>query len=344
MERGTARVRVPRRDGRGYGRGVMKWVRDQVRRHGGKLSLLVGVMLLGAAVGLIVAYWCWLTDGQAGSTAVRNVGLVLGGAIALWIAGWRAVVADRHAGTAQADLLNKRYRESAEMLGSEMLAVRLAGIHALRRLAEEHAEECHIQAMRLLATLVRHPGSDPRGMAIGGRREDVEIAIRAISACREQQHNTDLARGVDLQKADLRWALLQSVNLSSAPVPEALMDLDLRRLPPPELAELTHVNLMLADLLGARLDHARLRRAILMGSNLAGTTLEGADLSGTFLSSGAPPTRGLTQVQLDRALADPEDPPKLDGVKDADTGKQLVWRGRTLDGEPHPNPPPIPDA
>ena len=33
------------------------------------------------------------------------------------------------------------------------------------------------------------------------------------------------------------------------------------------------------------------------------------------------------QYQLDAARADPDNPPKLDGVLDAETGKPLVWRG-----------------
>ena len=40
---------------------------------------------------------------------------------------------------------------------------------------------------------------------------------------------------------------------------------------------------------------------------------------------------GLTQDQLDMARADPDHPPKLDGVKDAITGEQLIWRGKPLD-------------
>ena len=41
-------------------------------------------------------------------------------------------------GAGHRDLRNKRYQESSEMLGSDVLAVRLAGIYALQRLAEDH--------------------------------------------------------------------------------------------------------------------------------------------------------------------------------------------------------------
>ena len=39
---------------------------------------------------------------------------------------------------------------------------------------------------------------------------------------------------------------------------------------------------------------------------------------------------GLTQAQLDVARSAPENPPELEGVLDAKTGEQLVWRGRPL--------------
>ena len=112
-----------------------------------------------------------IEDGkESHSTTIRNVGLVVGGVIALVIAVWRGLVANREAHTAEADLGNTRYREGAKLLGSGVLAVRLAGIYALRRLAEDHPEEYHTQVMRLLAAFVRHPTTDPNDTGISGQR------------------------------------------------------------------------------------------------------------------------------------------------------------------------------
>ena len=47
------------------------------------------------------------------------------------------------------------------MLGNEVLAVRLGGIFALQRLADEHPERYYVQIMRLLCAFVRHPTGDP---------------------------------------------------------------------------------------------------------------------------------------------------------------------------------------
>ena len=70
------------------------------------------------------------------------------------------------------------------------------------------------------------------------------------------------------------------------------------------------------------------------GACFSGTKLDGVDLSNASFSrpsssaDGEPDrlAKGLTQQQLDTAFAAVE--PRLDGVKDAKTGKQLVWRGQ----------------
>ena len=55
------------------------------------------------------------------------------------------------------DLLNERYQTGARMLGDEVLAVRLAGIYALQRLAEEDRQQYHVQVMRSLCAFVQFP-------------------------------------------------------------------------------------------------------------------------------------------------------------------------------------------
>ena len=105
---------------------------------------LATVILLVVGVLLSVAFWEWLRDGtyslESRGTTIRNLGLLIGGAITLVFAIWRSLVAERQADaaqrqadTAQQELLNERYQKGAEMLGSNFLSVRLGGIYALRR-------------------------------------------------------------------------------------------------------------------------------------------------------------------------------------------------------------------
>lgn len=342
----------------------MKWVRDRVRRHGGKLSLLVGLALLGAAVGLIVAYWGWLADGQPGSTAVRNVGLVAGGAIALWIAIWRGIVANqqaraadqqakanqhqaeaalrqakaglRQAETAQADLRNRRYQDGAAMLGDEVLLVRFAGIYALERLAQDVPEEYHIEGMKMLCAFVRNPTRD--GSLEGDKmRVDVQAAMDAICSChaRHLGLEADADFELDLRQADLRGLVLTAQDLSnSTNLSEAQLDSAYLRgvkLMGAQLiaAELRGVDFLAANLSGADFTYANLHDALLQEANISGALFALPLASDETPAPGS--ATGLTQTQLDLARADPDNEPYLEGVLDAETGEQLEWRGWTLD-------------
>ncbi len=98
-------------------------------------------------------------------------------------------------------------------------------------------------------------------------------------------------------------------------------------------AILRRADLSGAWLSGANLTNANLSRSILHGTelwaaNFTGANLLGADISGAIFSDRLEgPAVGLTQAQIDSAMADPDDPPILDGVLDAETGQPLVWRG-----------------
>ena len=186
-----------------WGRNVVRFV--WARR--GWLVLLVLVVATGVGIWaginnwdwLSTTFWEWLRGGpgsvESGSTTIRNLGLIIAGVIALPLAIWRSIVAQRQANTAQQNLLNERYQQGAEMLGSEVLAVRLGGIYALERLAEEHPEQYHVQIVRLFCAFVRHPTNDERTEADSDvereeprLREDVQTVMTAISTHHERRN------------------------------------------------------------------------------------------------------------------------------------------------------------
>ena len=72
------------------------------------------------------------------------------------------------------------------------------------------------------------------------------------------------------------------------------------------------VNLTGANLKICKADRCDLEDALLIHTNLSGADLEGC--------------KGLTQKQLNEAVADSDNPPKLEGVVDANTGNSIVWR------------------
>ena len=317
-----------------------------------------------ASVGLTVWFWGWLHPSApttvSNSETLRNVGLLIGGLLAFVFAGWRAWVAERQANaarlqaqtelrqadTAQQSLLNERHQRGAEMLGSNVPAVRMGGIYALKRLAEEHPDLYHIQIMSLLCAFARVPTSDGgdkiRFQTQDGQeaetatvRPDVQEVMQAIgsrgavgiSLERSEQEfhlylRNAVLRGVQLRKANLSRAWLTKADLSGAILP---------------YADLSSARLRRASLAGAGLRHADLSGALLWGADLSGAILQRANLSGADMcgrDARSPrygePVHGLTQAQLDTACADPGDPPMLDGVVDAETGEPLVWRGNPV--------------
>ncbi len=285
------------------------WTSQTTRR------LLVGLVVT-LMLGLGVWAFCnWLVTGpnvdESRSTTARNWGLLIGGVIAIPLALWRSIVAHRQAQTAQRGLMNERYQKGAEMLGSDILSVRLGGIYALQGLAEEEPDQYHVQIMRLLCAFVRHPAKDERVDEKQEKTllEDIMAIVEMIrtrseaNIVFEKEHNLP---GLDLSDAKLRRSVFYRADLSEA-------------------------NLFNTDLSEANLDDANLSGAYLAGATLSGATLENANVSGTrFFYGGIGSAKGLIQTQLDQACADANNPPDLHDCFDANTGKPLVWNGKPL--------------
>ena len=259
--------------------------------------------------------------------------------------------------TSQGSLLNERYQKGAEMLGSGILSVRLGGIYALARLARENPEEYHVQIMRLFCAFVRNPTPDnkryieaaskrttideildsqePEGLA--DLRLDIEAVMEAIAhrSKDEIRLEKDVNFHIDLREAKLQnlfWQNIKNVNLYRANL--SLADLSGASFRAGTNLSWVHaVRVILFDaglsdvnLTAASLWYANLTDALLINADLTRAVLEGANLSGTDLRG----ARGLTQEQLDITRADPDKLPILGDTLDADTGKPLVWHGRSL--------------
>ena len=132
-------------------------------------------------------------------------------------------------------------------------------------------------------------------------------------------HNANLA-GTNLLRANLSGANFQDANAANAWF---------------ERANLSDAGFLGADLSGARLAGADLSGARFWDADLNRANFADANLSGAeFSVDGRQAAKRLTQVQLDKARADADNPPKLNGVLDVETSEQLVWRGKPIDAGP----------
>ena len=401
---------------------MMGWTErliDRIPKWWAFWLVIAGLILSGLGMGL---GWDWLRSGAAekepNSTTIRNSGIVIAGIFALVFALWRGLVAERqaaasqrqaetserqaetalrqtetaqrHVETAQQGLLNERYQRGAEMLGNDVLAVRMGGICALQRLAEEHPEQYHVQIMQLFCAYVRNPTGQASiqvlryedGKPVYGPREDVQAVMYAIGS----RTNADIAleRAAENFQLDLRnvtlyhshlsnlnlsYANLESANLSGARLNGAKLSstrLTRAKLSNASLddadfsyaflsdADFSNVSLSGAEFFSASLSRVNLSNAILNGANFFFASLDGANLSDAHLPSAdlsnahlrdadltrtsfyevwlpdddPSPANGLMQGQLDQARSVANSPPLLEGVLDAETGEQLVWRGK----------------
>ena len=275
---------------------------------------------MGASVWAGSHYWEDITD-TTKAEAYRAIALAVAAAIAIWMALWRGVLTNRQSVVSHNTLLNQRYQDGARMIGHELLAVRLAGIHALAELAKEHPERYHLATMHLFCGFVRQPpqliehdqsGADQRqedlpkdpssepaenrdqdnvdGIVLG-TLGDVGAILTAI------QERTSWSKYLESRvnyRLDLRGAYLAQVRLSEkATFDGAILDgaiLNYAHLPEVQMhkaslknAEMKWVFAHQAKFGGAKLTSAILENADLTGANLESTILRFANLSNAIL-------------------------------------------------------------
>ena len=276
-------------------------------------------LFLTAVVHFSIKYWDWLSEGESNASTVRNIAFATAAAIALLLTVWRSSVAERQTETAQQGLLNERYQKGAEMLGSEVLSVRLGGIYALDRLAEEDPGQYHFQIMYLFCAFVRHPTEEKE---VEDAKKIRELGLREAQTSWDAETKPMTPRP-DIQAVMSAIGYRSDTRIALEKATEGLWDFRRANLSALRLHEANLFNalLMYADLSDARLSNGDLSNAILFNANLAGADLSEANLS---------EARGLTQRQLNQACADTDKPPVLDKALDAETGEPLVWRGKPL--------------
>ncbi len=252
------------------------------------------------------------SENEARKTLATMLGaiVVLGGAYFTW----------RNIKLVQEGQITDRFTKAIEQIGAvnadgkKKMEVRLGGIYALERIANQ-SERDHWPIVEVLTAYVRE--NTPR-KSQGSTQENQASAepphqapdIRAILTVlgrRDHKHENqriDLAEadihGARLGRAALTGAYLSGADLTGADLHEAdlsgaeLWHSDLRG------AHLRGANLSGAELWTANLSGADLREANLRGALLDRANLSGADLSAADLRS----TQGLTQEQVDAAKGD----------------------------------------
>ena len=172
-----------------------------------------------------------------------------------------------------------RYQAAISQLGNEHRTIRVGGIYALEKLAED-VDSTRQTIADVLSAFVRD--SDPARSVT----TDVQAALTVLG---RPSHGTALRptdlSGVTLPKANLRGADFGGANLRTARLDGAdLTDASLHRAVLAG-AQLSGANLSKAELHDADLTDADLRNATLYQADFAGATLTRCRLAGCDLST-----------------------------------------------------------
>ncbi len=306
---------------------IRHWAYDDTMPNGDTLRSLV--LAFAAVIGLTLAIWRSFVANRQAEIANRQAET----------ANKQAKAANRQAGTSELGLRNERYQKGAEMLGSDMLAICLGGIHALARLAREHPEEHHVGIMELLCAFVRHPTKtkaesetdsakqrlqEKKRVFTGTTNIKAEIkagdaeaaekncppyvgaAAKAVGECRRLLSDEGRLKDIEgdlilnLIGATLEGAILKDANLEGAILFGANLEGAILFGAHLEYATLFRANLEGAGLHGAHLTGAHLEYATLFRANLKGAGLHGADLEGAGLHGADLEGAGLHGADLHR--------------------------------------------
>ena len=355
---------------------------------------LVAVLLVSVLISVLavaVVFWDGFSTGinrlDDRADVVRNLGLVVGGIVALAIAIWRSKAAQDQVTVSERGRLDRRFRSGVELLSEKEVVSRLAGIRMLEQLAKLEPDLFRDDVTHVLCEFARNPtaidesdmeavnvlprfrphegqsGNDRRVVIDSSRREEIERAVEVVSSCNtaamtehpdaplelnlaglavyEAQLNHMNLSGANLSGAQLISVDLSGANLSGANISSSNLfyaNLNATNL---TSTDLTRTVLSLADLQNAQLADADLSYAELDGAAMLGVQINNSIFTGAVLSRAGVATpdsemageaidevtaTGLTQATIDQMRVVDDNPPRLTGVLDAETGEPLEWR------------------
>ncbi|WP_245173680.1 pentapeptide repeat-containing protein [Streptomyces aureus] len=230
---------------------------------------------------------------------------VVGGLVVLFgaYATWRQLrVSQDGLRATQEGYVTDRFSRAVDQLGSDKLDVRIGGLHALWRIAEQSARDreaiISIQAA-YLRTHLPWPPAEPESPAadlpindiapLETRAADAQVALTALGVlCQHREQSWVNLSITDLRRADCDGLWFPEVNFDRACL---------------EAAGLYHANLTQASLVSVNLRHADLTTAILRRARCILADLRGAKLVETDLRDADFTETDLREANLRKAVA-----------------------------------------
>jgi hypothetical protein len=252
---------------------------------------------------------------------IGGFGLLLG----LYFAWRRIEISQQELEATRDQQVTERFTRAIDQLGAtdekgkSRLEVRLGGIYALERLANDSPNRDYSTIMEVLTAYVREnaprkpTASEPTNKEPPAPLADIQAILTVLGRRKKAGQEGDVV--LDLSMTDLRGARLEGAHLQRAVLQRA--NLERARL---ERAHLERANLRGAILKGAHIEGAHLEGTVLRPYLLAGDTDKIYDVGHLTIAEAS--EGGLTQDQIEQAYGDehtllPPDlePPAHWGVK-----------------------------
>lgn len=283
---------------------------------------------------------CFDIENEARKTLAYIMAGVLA-IIGIYMGHRRIRAVERQVPVAQEGQITERFTRAIEQLGSDKMEIRLGGIYALERIAND-SDKDYWAIMETLTAYVRERAAWREPLTVSQEQvsgegstshilkpeikpaTDIQAILtvlgrRKYRLDRGESERLDLAntdlRGANLVGAHLEWFYFEEAHLEGAVLEYAYLDwatfaethlqgafLSEAHL---ENANIEEAHLEGAALMGAHLEDASLAGAHLEGASLFGSYLERTELSGTHLEgANLDYASGLTKEQLAKAITD----------------------------------------
>ena len=224
---------------------IRQWI--AARDTDGKI---VAILWESAAYAAVAAFVLGLF---LGAEKFRDIALAMAAILGFPLLFQRTRTASQQAETDSRRRMAEAYAKAADLFSKAELPLRLAGLYALWKIAEEDPENHHIQIMRILCAFVRNPtpldGWEEGDGKYPAERPDIAAILNLIARGRtEQQFKCERANEyqIDFQNINLRRA-----NFSSAYLRRSVFN----------NADLRGASFDKADLQSAHFGYADLRNA-----------------------------------------------------------------------------------
>jgi uncharacterized protein YjbI with pentapeptide repeats len=188
-----------------------------------------------------------------------------------------------------------RYNAAVTNLGDDAEEVRIGGLYALQRIAQDSPRDAPTVVQVISAYVRSHAPLPSKGAKSPGHpSNDVAAALSILTAPLDKNAFLDL-HGANLAGANLTYANLHGADLTGADLTDANLYGSGTNL---YGARLDGATLNRANLTGADLTHAMLTSAHLTGANLFGVRLIDTKLQGATLNSATLIAADLTRADL----------------------------------------------